>query len=155
MIDLAKGSRASSGNWLLWWRIGAGELRDQVKNYDKLKIYQSARGISLLLFVGAAALTVLFTELINHNRLSYIDAACFVFLGIFIYLGHRWAMMAGMVLWTLEKALQLAAMVMTRRFANPVTALLFWALFMHAMFLAYRVEQERRKAPPTDVEVFN
>jgi len=69
----------------------------------------------------------------------------FLGLGAFIYFGHRWAMILGMILWTGEKALQLVSMFQTGHFANPIGILIFWGVFMHAMYLAFRVEQSRRQ----------
>jgi cbb3-type cytochrome oxidase subunit 3 len=42
---------------------------------------------------------------------------------------------------------------LTRHFTNPIGLILFWCLFMHALWFAFRVEQERRK-PRADVAVF-
>lgn len=160
MSDQAAATKASkkrkaSYNWLLWWRIDPTELRDQVDGYDTLKVYQSARGIALLLFIASAILTIAMVELATHDRWAYLDSAIFIGLGIFIYFGHRWAMIGGMALWTLEKLFQLVTMVTTRHIANPIGILIFWALFMHAMLLAYRVEQTRRTSPPVNPSVFD
>ena len=139
---------------MLWWMIGADELDKQVKGYNRLRIWQSARGISLLLFIFSAALTGVFVELIAHNRFMYADSVLFLFLGIFIYRGHRWAMIAGMAFWTLEKVVQVVQTIQGGRTFN-FSILFFWVIYMHAMFLAYRVEQERRRSPPENLAVFD
>src|SRR5579864_2533681 len=135
----------TSGNWLLWWQIDPAELEPQVEKYDQLNIHQSARGIALLLFVASAVLTALVIELSSHDRWGYLDAGVFLGLGAFIYFGHRWAMILSMILWTGEKAMQLVSMFQTGHFANPIGILIFWGVFMHAMYLAFRVEQSRRQ----------
>jgi hypothetical protein len=150
-----KKKRNGSRNWFLWWNIGPYELKEQVEGYKTLKIYQSARGISLLLFIGSAVLTALLTELMTHDRSSYVDVALFVILGVFIYFGHRWAMVLGMVLWTLEKVFQVVMLVRGKQFANPFMILLFWAIFMHAMLLAFRTEQARRQQVVINPAVFD
>jgi hypothetical protein len=156
MTDLAKPTKKKTlYSWFLWWIIDPAELEKQITNYDKLKIYQSARGISLLLFVGTAIFTSLMTEFVTHNRLDYIDSGVFLILGVFIYFHHRWAMILGMVFWTLDKLMQLVAMVQQGHATNPIQIVLFWSIFMHAMFLAYRVEQERGKWPAAVADAFD
>ena len=41
------------------WKISEEEMKNQVGNYDSLKITQSYRGISALLVLGSMILTVL------------------------------------------------------------------------------------------------
>jgi hypothetical protein len=140
MADLAKPTKKKTlYSWFLRRIIDPAELDKQVINYDKLKIYQSTRGISLLLFVASAILTSLMTEFVTHNRLDHVDSGVFLVLGVFIYFRHRWAMILGMAFWTLEKLMQLAAVVQHGHMTNPIQIVLFWSIFMHAMFLAYRV----------------
>ena len=52
----AKRSRAL--NWVLWWMIDESELEEQVSEYSDLPIYVAARGLSLLLLLFSAAMTV-------------------------------------------------------------------------------------------------
>ena len=52
-------SKKTKGNhWLLWWKIEPEELQKQIAEYDTLKFYQSARGISLLCLLFSVAITV-------------------------------------------------------------------------------------------------
>jgi len=39
--------KKKSGHWLAWWKIEPEELQKQVAEYKSLKLYQSARGISV------------------------------------------------------------------------------------------------------------
>jgi len=156
MSEAAKPARKNrSGNWIFWWMVDPTELQEQLEHYDTLKINRSARGICLLLFVGSAILTVALTELINHDRLAYIDATCFLALGVFIFFRQRWAMLLGMALWTLEKVTQLVLMVQSGHYANPIGIVIFWSIFMHAMYLAFRVEQARRTSPQLNPSIFD
>jgi hypothetical protein len=147
MADPAKPQKKVQLNWLLWWMVTPEELEEQVSRYDQLKIYQSARGISLLLFVASAVLTVGMIELVTHDRSGYLDAALFIGVGVLIYYRQRWAMILGMVLWTLEKGVQLVQMAQTGKSYFFVSIVVFWSVFMHAMWLAFRTEQARRKKP--------
>ena len=152
--ETTKRATPQKSNWFLWWRISDKDLRRQVAEYRSLPIYLSMRGLSFLLLLLSSAITVALTELLTHQRLGYIDVGLFLFLGLFVYLGHRWAMIGAMALWTLEKALQ---GISSPIFA--VTALVWWALYMHAFYFAFRVEQERRRAPrpasPAVADVFD
>ncbi len=156
MVDLVKSAdRKPSLGWIFWWIIDPAELKKQVDHYKTLKITQSARGISLLLFGASAIITALMVEFLNHNRWAYVDSVVFLILGGFIYFGYRWAMILGMVLWTLEKLLQLAPMVRHGVGPSLPGIFIFWAVFMHAMFLAFRVEQARRKGPSVTAAAFD
>jgi hypothetical protein len=148
MTEPAKAqAKKAQMNWLLWWVVTPEELELQVSKYAELKIWQSARGISLLLFLASAVLTAVLIELVTHDRTGYLDAAVFIVIGVLIYLGQRWAMILGMVLWTLEKGFQLVQMTQSGKAYLLVSIIVFWAVFMHAMWLAFRTEQARRKKP--------
>lgn len=44
--------------WILWWKQDQDELKKQVENYNSLKIIKSYRGISTLLIIFSAFLTL-------------------------------------------------------------------------------------------------
>jgi hypothetical protein len=150
--ETTKRAAPQKSNWLLWWRISEKDLRRQVAEYHTLRVWQSMRGIGALLLAASAAVSVVLIELMTHDRLGYIDVGLFLFLGLFLYLGHRWAMIAAMVLWTLEKALQAVSSPI-----YAVTAVIWWALYMHAFYFAFRIEQRRRRetTPPDIAGVFD
>jgi hypothetical protein len=133
--------RRKGWDWILWWQVDPVDLDEQVRLYGELGIRQSMRGISVLCLLFSMAMTTLFIVL-AANRLdafSFVDVAIMGALALFIYLGHRWAMIGAMAVWTLEKVVTIAS--------QPITApiqLLWWALFMHAFYFAFRVEQRRR-----------
>ncbi len=145
-VSAADAARARQGNWFLWWMVGDDEIATQLAKY-KMNFFGTIRGQCLLLFLASAVITALVTEFVTHDRLAYIDAAVFIAVGVLIAFGFRWAMILGMVVWTIEKAVQAFEVVTTGRAAGIIGILLFWTLFMHAMFLAFHVEQARRRAP--------
>jgi hypothetical protein len=67
-------------------------------------------------------------------------------LSLFINLGHRWAMIGAMVLWTLEKTfVVLVGLGPAHRGAPLVVGqLIWWCIYMHAFYFALRIEQQRR-----------
>jgi len=135
--------------------IDESELEDQVAEYDDLPIYAAARGLSLLLLLFSATMTVAVIAFGALEPIGLVDAAIMSALGLFIYFGHRWAMILAMVFWTLEKAVMVIASVeagAVSPVSNPATEYFWWAVYMHAFYLAFRVEQQRRKRPrPPDV----
>jgi hypothetical protein len=96
----------------------------------------------------AIVATVAFIYFGMMNQTAYVDAGIAAVLAVFVYLGHRWAMIAAMVWWTIEKGY----LLYDRVSANPGSAasavvgqVIWWAIFMHFFYLAFRVEREKRK----------
>jgi hypothetical protein len=141
-------SKKPAGNFfsfLLWWKIDEEELRKQVEQYDALTVTQSARGQSLLCFLIAAGITVLFIIFFTHDLSGLLDVILFLVLGFYVFKGQGWAMVAAMALWTIEKLL----MIFNNAIANGITVnpfiqVMWWAIFMHYFYLAFRVEKARR-----------
>jgi len=144
-----KPARNASLDWLLWWRIDPDELARQVREYKTLKLWQSMRGISLLCLTLSAAITAVFALLNSIDASSFVDVGLMLAFGIGIFLGHRWAMIAAMLLWTFEKVFGL----ISSGGGGAVMQIIWWAAYMHAFFFAFRVEQTRRKTP--DVDIFS
>jgi hypothetical protein len=141
---------ASKGkwSWILWWQVDAAELEKQVREHDTLKLWQSARGISVCCILLSIALTALFVALGVFDAYAAVDVVIMAVLAVFIYRGHRWAMFVAMVLWTLEKALSAWVVIESGRGGNVLLQVLWWCIYMHAFYLALRVEQQRRKPVP-------
>jgi hypothetical protein len=138
--SLADGDSAS-----LWsWRISEYQLKRQVAEYDTLRLTQSYRGIAALLTAAAGVVGVLAKA---AGWLPLVSTAAILVVGVFylgfawfIYLGHRWALMTMMVIWTLDKWWNVYA---TRGFA--VAGLIYWVIWMKFYLNAWRVEQARRE----------
>lgn len=137
-------------SWLFWWRLDKDELQKQVEEYETLKISQSARGISLLFLLFSAVVTTGFILFLDWDSSAFLDVFLFLILGFFIYKGHRWAMIGAMLLWTYEKF----SILIFEDFSSPTVkpfyhiflSLLWWAVYMHFFYLAFRVESLRAKA---------
>lgn len=152
MADDAKHKREPTLNWFLWWQIDPQELSRQVEQYATLPFHKAARGLAVICVLISAAITGIFIAVGTTPLLGGLDAIAMLALGLFIYLGHRWASVAAMILWTFEKGSLLLG-----GFAdggNPVTQIIWWCLFMHAFYLAFRVEQQRRKPNPDAASYF-
>lgn len=134
--------------WVLWWQIDPAELDRQVSQYDNLPIYRSMRGISVLCLTFSAAVTAAsaYFRVANIDATAYFDAATMLLLAVFIFLGHRWAMIGAMVVWTAEKIISLSDTVTLMQSSGGliVSQLIWWTLYLHAFYFAFRIEQRRR-----------
>ena len=138
----------SKANWILWWRVDDENLQDQITHYDTLGWFTSARKLSVVCLLFSATMTTLFILAGTLGMEAVADIVIMAVLAAFIYRGHRWAMVAAMVFWTLEKFLTTLGPLGAGKPPNVVglpISLLWWAGYMHAFFLAFRVERERRK----------
>ena len=141
--------RSKKWEWLFWWRISPDELQEQVAQYDTLGWFRSGRKISALLLVFSSVLTVLFatTGVLGSSSTigAYSEAAIFLVLAIFNYRGHRWAFLCAMMLWTLEKGISILDGFSAPTHAGTIISqVIWWGAYMHAFYLAFRVEQRRR-----------
>lgn len=140
-------SRKRYWSWLLWWEVDPSELDAQVANYERLSILKSARGQSALCFVFSVILTALLASVGILAPNAYVDMVLMAALAVFIYFGHRWAMIAGMILWTAEKGLMFAFGLHSLA-RGGITQIIWWCVYMHAFYFAFRVEQARRARLP-------
>lgn len=154
MEKTAKDEKKKKGgnlwSWLLWWNLDKNEIQAQADTYNSLKITQSARGISFLLLIFSAVVTVIFILFLNWDSSALFDAIAFLVLGYFIYKGHKWAMLGAMALWTYDKLFILFQQYETASATggstpNPIITLIWWATYMHAFWLAFQVERLRSK----------
>ncbi len=137
-------------NWLLWWQIGKDELQNQVQNYNTLKYWQSARGLSALFLTFSAVINILFMFSGMMASLVLIDTVLFLVLAYFIYYkSAKWAMITAMILWTFEKFYPLVyginPTIVKVSQSSLIVGILFWLVYMHAFYLAYKVEVAREK----------
>lgn len=140
--------------WLLWWRIDQDELNKQVAEYESMRMTRSAKGQSFLLLNLTAWLTMAFIVFAHLSAVDLSEALIALVLGYFIYSGHRWASIAAMVFWSIAKWGLIWATIaaMGKPVDNPVETitnnpvemimkqLVWWCIYMHAFYLAFRVE---------------
>lgn len=127
-------------NWFLWWRVSDEEVESQVKNYDVLTMFQSARGLSMVLLLATALLMSFVIFFGAWDAIGYIDVGIFGILAVLIYEGYRWAMLAAMIAWTIEKLL---SALPPSSVAMVVVAVVWWAVYMRVFYLALCTERRR------------
>lgn len=140
-------------HWLLWWRLDPEEVANSVATYQTKNPLKSARGIAALCFLFSVAISTALVLTGSTQAGGLTDVVVFLVLALFTYLGHRWAMLAGMAWWTLEKVY---AVYTGMQAPNPsgsllITSVIWWCIYMHAFWFAFKVEQERRNPTATVV----
>ncbi len=145
MSDAKVAAAKRRWSWLLWWQIDPTELDQQVDQYGSLSLFKSMRGISVCCLLFSLALTALLIATGVADRWALVDLVIFAVLAVFIYFGHRWAMAVAMTLWTVEKLVSIADGLGGGNPGTLVGQVLWWCIFMHAFYFAFRVEQERRR----------
>lgn len=119
------------------------ELEIQVRDYENLSITKSKKGQAVLAIGFFVCLTLIFAF---FDIVPMFDAlaATIVYgvLSIFIYKGHRWAMVSAMLMWTLDKGYQIIQME-----GKGAIGVFFWWLFlMSLLYQAITVENDRIKS---------
>lgn len=131
-------------HWLLWWIVDKDELAWQVRNYETLNIWHASRKIATLALLFSCLLTTILILFANWDSSASIDVILMLIIAFFIYKGHRWAMIAAMIYWTFAKFYGMYLSYSAGSTPNPLLAILWWTLYMHAFYVAYKVEQFRR-----------
>ena len=138
-------SKKSAFSFLAWWITDPADIEKQVAGYNTLRVWQSARGISALLCILSAVATALLGQFIKlSNGEILAEAIIWSTIAIFMYLGHRWAFVVGMIFWTFEKA---ALLLGASSAGAPIVQIIWWAIYMNAFLLAFRVESRRKAVP--------
>ena len=134
-------------SWLLWWQIDQAQLEKQVAQYNTLRFFSSIRGQAVCCLLLSIALTAVFVSFGITPLSASVDAGLMAVLAVFIYFGHRWAMITAMVLWTADKGLSFIDVLggPGSQLGRAVIQVIWWCTYMHAFYFAVRVEQERRK----------
>lgn len=146
----AKKDSKSFLTFLACWKTDPAEIEKQVAGYDTLKLYQSARGMSLLLCAFSVAVTVSLGRAMQLSGATIIgEALIWSGLGFAMFRGQRWAFATAMVVWTFEKGSLLLAGASAGR--APIVQIIWWAVYMNSFMLGFRVEKARRARPAAAV----
>lgn len=124
------------------WRIDETELKSQVENYTALKVTQSYKGISVLIILSLLGLSLLLSFFSTFADTATIFWSIVIYSPIlfFVYIGHRWAIILLMILYTLEKTYLFYELG-----GNNIMPIIWWIIVMPYFWKALRVENERRK----------
>ncbi len=132
----------------IWWKIDEGELNKQVKNYETLKIFDSARGIVLLCTIFLFAINILLIKFYGEPPENIIDGFLLLILGIFSYYGYNAANILLMLFWTVEKFYLFFELIVERTQTlndkDYIFQIIWWVIFMSPFYFSYAVEKRRR-----------
>ena len=133
------------------WKMSPQELEFQVANYRTLSFSKSARGIVIQIMGIIIILSLVLASVISSIMPGFfsmtgtiIESIVYAVLLIFVYMGHRWAMVTVLVLWTLDKAS--TAYLQLSHNGNAFMSILFWLIIAPYIIKAIKVENARRKA---------
>lgn len=134
-------------HWIFWWILDKDALERQVKEYKNLSVWYASRKIAAIALLFSSLVTILMVTFTNYDSSALIDVALMLILAFFIYRGHRWALVLAMIYWTYAKFYGLYASysITSTSHTSPIIAILWWAIYMHAFYEAFKVEQLRRK----------
>lgn len=126
------------------WKIEEEDLKNQVENYETLKITESYRGISVLIISALLGLSLILSFAGMYADPTTIFLGLIIYLPIifFVYKGHRWAIIALILLWTFEKVYSLYEVGQS---GSGIMPIIWWLIIMPYFWKALKVENERRK----------
>lgn len=147
-------AKAKTSYWFLWWIVDDAKLAKEIARYGERNPFKTARGVSALCLLLSVVITIVVVALKVFPANALIDAGISLFLALFCYLGHRWALLSAMAWWTLEKGVSIVESLTGSNGGFIFTNLIWWAAYMGAFWLAFRVEQERRRPKVLVADVF-
>lgn len=126
--------------------IDKEELQNQLANYDTLHVNKAYRKISALIIMIIAVVSLLglyYDQMVEISSAAIALSLLIYFLVAFlINKGNRFAIMLAIIIWTLEKAVQLYQI---QDFNIRIMILLFWFIIVRFFWRAFEVELARQK----------
>lgn len=142
-------------HWLMWWRTNPEEIQEQALEYHNLKIHQSARGVSVLCLIFSFFVSCLFVYLGEVPSENLIDAFALLVVAFFIYRGHRWPIIFSMIYWTVVKGWQIFDYIVAGQAGMFWPMFIWWTIYMHAFYMALKIENLRRSKRRADEEAIS
>jgi len=122
-------------NFLIWWKHDQFEVSKEASQYNSLPFKKSSRKIAASLLMLSFAV-----NLLMGGEGAWVDASIFGLLAVFVFAGHRWAIVTAMIFWTFSKGYAI--------YEKPQSSVLhvfWWCFYMQALYLAFLVEVRRRE----------
>ena len=124
------------------WIPSREEISEEVANYSELTFFKKSKNI-LASFVIATSLLSLF--LLGNIEQMFGSGAIYeiafnLFLSVFIFLNHRWAMVTFCALYLFNKLIFLLS-----SFGSPISQIIFGAIALMLTYSAFRVATALRR----------
>jgi hypothetical protein len=132
-----------------WWslRLTAEDLNEQVTKYSELSIARSYRGqvviFFLFIFVISLGVSFLSPEVLAPQEVIY-SFLIYAVLVSFGYRGHRWALIALLIFWAVDKLVTIYFVAAIKP-GSTVPSIFFLVIGSVAIFRALRVAIERKR----------
>ena len=126
----------------IWsWNIDEVELKNQVENYRDLGIIKSYRGQSVLIVSASMVLGLLIGFQGDFVDITTVILGSILYVPIifFVYKGHRWAIVALMILFAIDKGFLIYEV------GGLGSGLITSYLIMGCFWKCLQVENERRR----------
>ena len=132
-----------SGNF--FWKLTEEEIKNQVYNYEKLKITKSYRKLSALIFLSWVLISILISTVIfSWSYLNLPAVILYVFISIFVYNGRKWSIILLMLLFTFEMLFKIADGYIINE-TIKFSPFIWWFIIMPLFYKALLVENARSK----------
>lgn len=136
---------------LFSWKISGEELKYQIDNYHTLPMSKSYRGVVVIvmtILLGLTAVLSLFNIFVSTSEMI-ASLIIYIPILVLVYKGHRWATITLFILWTAEKVGTVFLSIQNN--LSPISSIIWWFALTPFIFIAIKIETERRKAPSANV----
>ena len=129
------------------WIPNKDEILSEVQNYGDLSFFKKSKNTLVIFVVVMSALTILLMRGQEGYFTSggFYETAFSIFLAIFIFLNHRWAMLAFAAIYIFGRITIITYAVMLNS-RLPFSAIIFGAVAAVLTYSAYKVATELKRA---------
>lgn len=130
------------------WIPSKEEISDEVANYSELTFFKKSKNILVCFVIAMSLLSLFLLGDIEQmfGSVAIYEIAFNLFLCVFIFLNHRWAMVTFCALYLFNKLIFLLS-----SFGSPISQILFGAIALMLTYSAFRVATAlRENGEPVD-----
>lgn len=139
-------------DYIFHWNLTPKELAKELKEYETLSFFKTARGlvIFILIFFFVLHLLAALAGLLEYTKPQDVLLILIIFapLAFFIKIGHRWAIVLLVIFWVLSIIIGIYTYISNSIGIQPTTVLtgLLWTFFiLRTSYQALIVENARKK----------
>jgi uncharacterized membrane protein YvlD (DUF360 family) len=129
-------------------KLDDADLKNQIENYQSLKITQTYRGKSVLIILALLVFSLILSMFGIYADPVTMIIGIMIYLPIlfFVYKGHRWAIILLMVMYTYEKGFNIYEISKSGN-GSGISSIIWWLIVMPYFWKALYVENKRRELP--------
>jgi len=135
------------------FKVDQVEMSKQIQEYSTLKLFQSYRKRAGIMLLIPLALVIVLTINGQYDLVKLaINSIMWTTLIVFVSLGHRWAMLLGIIIFSLNSGFiiindtlkKVTDETYQRNWVVLTIAILAWFFFVRLLYRAYLVEKHRK-----------